>query len=137
VEPHVDGDRVQYVGSIGPTRRDELLGGALALLHPIRFEEPFGLSVVESMACGTPVIAFPRGSMPELIRDGETGALVETVEQAAAAVARLGNVDRLACRRWVEKRFSAARMVDDYLGVYERILGDAAMRSHYADSGES
>ena len=76
VEPHVDGDRVRFVGSVGPAERDRLLGGAAALLHLIDFDEPFGLSVVESMAAGTPVIATPRGSMPELIRDGVTGFLV-------------------------------------------------------------
>lgn len=122
VEPHVDGQSVSYVGPVGPEERDRLLGGAESLLHPIRFEEPFGLSVVEAMACGTPVIAFRRGSMPEVVRDGETGFLVETVEEAVAAVARVGELDRRACRRWVEEGFSQRRMVDGYLDVYSRIL---------------
>lgn len=125
VEPHLDGEHVEYVGSVGPERRDTLLGDALALLHPIAFEEPFGLSVVEAMACGTPVIAFPRGSMPEVICDGETGFLVGTLEEATDAVGRVGSIDRRACRRWVEERFSAARMVDDYLRVYELVLAQA------------
>lgn len=123
VAPHVDGDRVQYLGSAGPQLRDRLLGGALALLHPIRFAEPFGLAVVEAMACGTPVIAFPRGSMPELIRDGETGFLVPGVEQAVEAVRRIPSLDRRRCRREAEERFSSERMVEDYLRVYRRILG--------------
>jgi glycosyltransferase involved in cell wall biosynthesis len=126
VEPHLDGESVSYVGAVGPRERDLLLGGAAALLHPIRFEEPFGLSVVEAMACGTPVIAFRRGSMPEVIEHGVTGFLVETVEEAVAAVARLGELERRACRRWVGKRFSQRRMVHDYLGVYERILSGEA-----------
>ncbi len=123
VAPHVDGDRVQYLGSAGPQLRDRLLGGALALLHPIRFAEPFGLAVVEAMACGTPVIAFPRGSMPELIRDGDTGFLVPGVEEAVDAVKRIPSLDRRRCRREAEERFSSERMVEDYLRVYRRILG--------------
>jgi glycosyltransferase involved in cell wall biosynthesis len=129
VEPHLDGESVSYVGAVGPRERDRLLGGAAALLHPIRFEEPFGLSVVEAMACGTPVVAFRRGSMPELIRHGVTGFLVETVEEAVAAVARLHELERRECRRWVAERFSQRRMVHDYLEVYERILsGDPKAR---------
>ena len=84
VEPHIDGDRVTYLGSVGPERRAEVLGAAAALLHPIAFAEPFGLSVVEAMACGTPVIAYPRGSMPELVTPGVTGFLVDGVQAAAA-----------------------------------------------------
>ena len=122
VQPHLDGDRVQYVGSAGPELRNRLLGGAWALLHPIRFNEPFGLSVVEAMACGTPVVAFERGSMRELIRDGETGLLCRSVDEALARLAEIDSIDRGACRRWVEARFSADRMVEDYLAVYRRIL---------------
>jgi glycosyltransferase involved in cell wall biosynthesis len=129
VEPHIDGQSVSYVGAVGPEERDRLLGRAGALLHPIRFEEPFGLSVVEAMACGTPVIAFRRGSMPEVVRDGVTGFLVDTVDEAVAAVARLGELERRACRRWVGERFSQRRMVHDYLEVYERILsGEPTVR---------
>ena len=111
VEPHLDGLAVRFVGSVGPEERDTLLGGAVALLHLISFEEPFGLSVVESLATGTPVIATSRGSMPELIRDGQTGFIVRDVADAVAAVAALPRVDRSACRRDAEERFSAARMV--------------------------
>lgn len=122
VAPHVDGDRIRYLGSAGPQLRDRLLGGALALLHPIRFAEPFGLSVVEAMACGTPVIAFSRGSMPELLRHGETGFLVSGVEEAVEAVRRIPSLDRRRCRREAEERFSSERMVEDYLRVYRQIL---------------
>jgi glycosyltransferase involved in cell wall biosynthesis len=122
IEPHIDGSAVEYVGSVGPAERDSLLGGAAALLHPILFNEPFGLSVIEAMACGTPVIAFSRGSMPELVHDGENGFLVNDVNEAVAAVGRLPKIRRQDCRRFVEHGFSAARMVDDYIAVYERVL---------------
>jgi glycosyltransferase involved in cell wall biosynthesis len=123
VEPHIDGDRVRYLGSVGPERRAEVLGAAAALLHPIAFPEPLGLSVVEAMACGTPVIAYPLGSMPEVVDPGLTGFLVDGVEQAAAVVDRAAALDRGAIRRVAERRFGAARMVDDYLAVYERLIG--------------
>ncbi len=122
VEPHIDGDRVVYLGSVEPEQRAAVLGSALALLHPIAFAEPFGLSVVESMACGTPVIAYPRGSMPEVVDDGVTGYLVEGIEAAVDAVRRAATLDRATCRGVAERRFSAARMVTDYLAVYAEIL---------------
>ncbi len=123
VAPHIDGERVVYVGSAGPEKRDKLLGGAYALLHLISFDEPFGLSVVEAQACGTPVIAINRGSMPEVIDHGRTGFLCRDLDEAVEALGRVGEIDRRACRRWVEERFSVDRMVDDYVRVYERILG--------------
>lgn len=122
VEPHLDTNGISYVGSVGPEKRDELLRNAHALLHPINFNEPFGLSVVEAMACGTPVIAFNRGSMPELIRNGLNGYLVRTVDDAIDAVGKIDDIDRLACHRFVEENFSIERMVNDYLKVYEQIL---------------
>ena len=125
VQPHIDGERVIYLGSVGPERRAEVLGAAAALLHPIAFPEPFGLSVVEAMACGTPVIAYPRGSMPEVIDAGVTGFLVEGVEAAAAAVPQAAALDRAAIRQVAQRRFAAARMVDDYLAVYRRLLATA------------
>jgi glycosyltransferase involved in cell wall biosynthesis len=122
VEPRVNGERVRYVGPVGPEARGELLGGARALLHLIQFDEPFGFSVVEAMACGTPVVAHPRGSMSEIIRDGANGFLVGTVDEAVAAVHAAAAVDRVAVRASVEHRFDAKRMVDDYLAVYRRIV---------------
>ena len=122
VKPHIDGRTVEYVGSVEPAARDSLLGGGAALLHPILFDEPFGLSVIEAMACGTPVIAFSRGSMPELIRDGENGFLVRDVGEAVTAVGRLPEIRRERCRRFVEEGFSVSRMVNDYITVYERVL---------------
>lgn len=123
VEPHIDGSTVEYLGSVGPAQRQEVLGGALALLHLIHFDEPFGLSVVESMACGTPVIAYGRGSMPEIIRDGVTGFIVDDVNAAVCAVDRIDSLDRRVCRDEVEQRFTSERMAARYLDVYRRILG--------------
>jgi glycosyltransferase involved in cell wall biosynthesis len=122
VEPHIDGDRVTYLGSVGPEQRAEVLGGSAVLLHPVAFAEPFGLSVVESMMCGTPVVAYARGSMSEIVDEGSTGYLVADVEEATAAVDRAAALDRAACRQVAEQRFSAARMVDDYLRVYHEVL---------------
>ena len=123
VEPAIDGDRVRYAGPVGGAQRTEALGNAAALLHLINFDEPFGLSVVEAMACGTPVIAARRGSMPELIVDGVTGFLVDTAEEAVAAVSRLGEIDRAACRARVAERFSVERMADRYIQLYRTLAG--------------
>jgi glycosyltransferase involved in cell wall biosynthesis len=124
VAPHVDGDRVRYLGSVGPAERAEILGAATCLLHPIAFAEPFGLSVVESMLCGTPVVAYARGSMPELVDEGVTGVLAHGVDSAVAGVKRAVGFDRGACRQTAERRFSADRMVDDYIEVYDSVLHD-------------
>jgi glycosyltransferase involved in cell wall biosynthesis len=122
VAPYVDGDKVEYLGSVGPAQRADVLSRALALLHLISFDEPFGLSIVESMACGTPVIAFGRGSIPEIIKHAETGYIVGNLEDAVDAVDAAHSLDRFACRQDVEKRFSKARMANDYVRVYEQIL---------------
>jgi glycosyltransferase involved in cell wall biosynthesis len=122
VAPHVDGEQVRFLGPVGADRRADVLGGAAALLHLIGFDEPFGLSVVEAMACGTPVIAFRRGSMPELIDEGRTGFLVDTTEQAVAAVAPAGRVDRRAIRSVAVARFGVDRMVGEYLAAYGKLL---------------
>jgi glycosyltransferase involved in cell wall biosynthesis len=122
VAPHVDGVNVSYVGPVGPQERDALLGGARALLHLISFAEPFGLSVVEALATGTPVVATPLGSMPEIVRDGVTGWLVADADQAAFAVSRLQLIDRHACRADAISRFGSDRMIEAHLTVFERVL---------------
>ena len=121
VRPHLDDDRVRYLGPVGPVERDRLLGAADALLHLVRFAEPFGLAMVEAMACGTPVVATPLGAVPEVVADGRTGHLVADVDGAVEAVGRLGELSRADCRAHVEERFTVDRMVDGYLDVYERL----------------
>ncbi|USU13593.1 glycosyltransferase family 4 protein [Sphingomonadaceae bacterium OTU29THOMA1] len=116
-------DRITHPGAVGGDDRTRALGSAAALLHLINFDEPFGLSVIEAMACGTPVIAIDRGSMPELIEHGVTGFLVNSVDEAIAAVARLPEIDRAACRAAVAERFSVERMADRYIALYETIIG--------------
>lgn len=122
VLPHVDGDRVRHVGPVGPAERDRLLGGAVALLHLIGFDEPFGLSVVESMAAGTPVVAFRRGSMPELVTPGLTGVLVDDVPGAVAAVGAAATLDRASCRQQARARFGSDRMVTEYERLFTRVV---------------
>jgi glycosyltransferase involved in cell wall biosynthesis len=126
VEPQLDGERIVFHGPVGGAARTRALGGTKALLHLIGFDEPFGLSVIEAMACGTPVIAYARGSMPELIEHGVTGFLIDTFDEAVEAIGRIGEIDRAACRRSVEQRFTVERMADAYLRLYQRILGTAA-----------
>jgi glycosyltransferase involved in cell wall biosynthesis len=128
VQPHVDGKQVNYVGPVGPRERNGLLGGARALLHLISFAEPFGLSVVEALATGTPVIATPLGSMPELLRDGTTGFLVPEVNAAVGAVVKVLSLDRADCRAEAVSRFSADRMIDDYLALFARIVSAKSPR---------
>ncbi|MEP9401124.1 glycosyltransferase family 4 protein [Sphingomonas sp. VNH70] len=122
VEPHIDGTSVVYHGAVGGKRRTDMLGQARALLHLIGFDEPFGLSVIEAMACGTPVIAYNRGSMPELIEDGVNGFLVDTLDEAIAAIGQVGAIDRAACRARVAERFSVEAMAEAYHGLYRSIL---------------
>lgn len=122
VAPHLDDQQVRYVGPIGPEGRSTILGGAAALLHLISFEEPFGFSVVEAMACGTPVIAFRRGAMPELIDHGVTGFLVDDAAQAIRAVALAGTLDRSQIRQQAVVHFGRDRMVEEYLAAYTLLV---------------
>lgn len=128
VAPFVDEDSVLYVGNSGPERRNELLGGAAALLHPINFEEPFGLSVAEAMLCGTPVIAFAKGSMPELIEHRKTGFLVQTIAEAVHAVNQLTQIDRTYTAERATRLFSRKQMVEAYVRVYESVLARRSVR---------
>ena len=123
VAPALDGRDVIYRGPLGGEARTNALGSAGALLHLVNFDEPFGLSVVEALACGTPVIAANRGSMPELIDHGVTGFLVNSVDEAVAAIGRIGDLDRAACRAAVSARFTVDRMADRYLELYRRLVG--------------
>ena len=123
VLPHVDGTQVVWEGALGGEARLDALSGAYAMLHLIGFDEPFGLSVAEALACGTPVIAYRRGSMPQLIRDGVTGFVVDTLGEAVAAIGRVGEIDRAACRADVAARFGVERMAAQYEAVYRGVLG--------------
>jgi glycosyltransferase involved in cell wall biosynthesis len=125
VSPAVDGKSIHYHGVVGGKERLAALGNARALLHLINFDEPFGLSVIEAMACGTPVIAMRRGSMPELIEHGVTGFLVDNVQETSAAIEAVDRIDRSAVRQAVVERFSIARMADAYIALYNRILSSS------------
>jgi glycosyltransferase involved in cell wall biosynthesis len=121
IEPYLS-EEIVYLGNAEPGKRSELLKNAYALLHPINFNEPFGMSVAEAMLCGTPVIAFNRGSMSELIKDRETGFLVKNVDEAVCAVEDVKRLNRLDCSEWSRSKFSCDKMVRDYLSLYEQIL---------------
>jgi glycosyltransferase involved in cell wall biosynthesis len=122
VFPYINDDTVKYLGNVGPEQRNEILGSASALLHPIAFDEPFGLSVAEAMLCGTPVIAFNRGAMKELIVEGESGYLLNNIEEAAAAVGNIDIIGRGNCRRYAAEKFSSQLMADRYISLYKKIL---------------
>jgi glycosyltransferase involved in cell wall biosynthesis len=122
VEPHIDGDAVQFLGHVKGKARDALVGGALALVHLTTRPERFGLTLIEAMACGTPVLGARMGSLPEIVVDGVTGFLCDDVGEALARVPRLAGLDRRACRARVESTFTVERMVDRYLGAYADAL---------------
>ena len=128
--PEVDGTTISYVGSVDEGRLDGILGGALALLFPVRTDVPFCLNVLEAMACGTPVIAGARGCLPDLVDNGKTGFLVGDLEEAVEAVAKAGGLDRAACRARVEERFSAAGAVEAYLDLYARVVSRQKREDH-------
>ncbi|MBI2760493.1 MAG: glycosyltransferase family 4 protein [Chloroflexi bacterium] len=125
VAPLIDNDRVVFLGEAGGQLKRELYRDARALLMPLQWDEPFGLVIVEAMACGTPVIAFPRGAAPELVLDGQTGFLVRDVDAMVESIARLPEIDSFRCRLHVEQRFDAGVMTDGYLALYHRILDQA------------
>ena len=122
IKPLLDGPLVEYVGEICEEEKKEFLGNALSLIFPINWEEPFGLVLIESMACGTPVIAFRRGSVPEVIGEGVSGFIVDDVEGAVRATSRIGSLSRAGCRRYFEEKFLVSRMAADYLGIYQELV---------------
>jgi len=143
IRPLLDHPLVEFIGEIGEKEKVDLLGNAYALLFPIDWVEPFGIVMIEAMACGTPVIAFRRGSVAEVIDDGVTGFIVDGIEESLQALDKVQDFDRERCRKVFEERFSAARMAGDYLKIYERLieakgrtrpqrLGEAAKRSDLA-----
>jgi glycosyltransferase involved in cell wall biosynthesis len=122
VLPHVDGEQIQYVGEADYQRKRELMAAAHCLLAPITWPEPFGLFMIEAMACGTPVVAFDRGAAPEVIRHRKTGFVVDNMEQMVEAIEEAAQIDPLRCREHVEREFSASRMVNEYIRAYTSIL---------------
>jgi glycosyltransferase involved in cell wall biosynthesis len=126
VEPHIDGRAVRYVEEVGGKDKRDLFAGAAALLMPIRWPEPFGMVMVEAMACGTPVIAFPEGSAPEVVRDGTSGFIVDDEAAMADAVGRLGELDPARVRGWVEEQFDTDVVTRAYEGAYRQVIEAAA-----------
>jgi glycosyltransferase involved in cell wall biosynthesis len=124
IKPLLDDTCIDFVGEINEDQKQEFLANAYALLFPIDWPEPFGLVAIEAMGCGTPVVAYRNGSVPELIEDGLTGFIVENVEQAAEAVSNITQIERRRCRARFEERFSATRMARDYVAIYERLIND-------------
>jgi glycosyltransferase involved in cell wall biosynthesis len=122
IRPLLDDSGVEFVGEIGDSEKSGFLGGAMALLTPVQWPEPFGLVMIEAMACGTPVIGYARGSVPEIVEQGVTGFIVSGVRQAVEAVRAVAAISRQRCRDHFVRRFSAARMCEDYIGVYSRLL---------------
>jgi glycosyltransferase involved in cell wall biosynthesis len=122
IKPRLGGP-IEYIGPVSPKERDELLSNALASLHLVTVPEPFGLTIVESQATGTPVIGIGLGSVPEVIKHGETGFVVDNIDEAVGAIRKIESIDRKKCRVWVEQRFTKEKMVEGYLAAYKKILG--------------
>ena len=122
IKPLIDGKKIQFVGASDFPKKIELFRNAKAFLFPVKRPEPFGLVVIEAMACGTPVIAFRQGSMPELIQDGKTGFLVNSVEEACQVIKKVEKIKRIDCRKWIEENFNLRRMVNRYEKLYKKIL---------------
>jgi glycosyltransferase involved in cell wall biosynthesis len=128
IEPLLHDPLVEYIGEIGDDDKDEFLGNAQALLFPIDWPEPFGIVMIEAMACGTPVIAYSSGSVPEVMEQGRTGFVVRELDDAVEAVRRVPQLSRARCREVFEERFTAARMAHDYLEVYAQLMAEPALR---------
>ena len=123
IKPRIKAPMIEYIGEINDAEKSEFLGGALAMLFPIDWAEPFGLAMIEALACGTPVITRPCGSVPEVMKPGVSGFVASEVDQLVAAVGKIDSISRAGCRRYFEERFTTERMVDDYERVYQRVMG--------------
>ena len=130
VAPHLDG-AIEFVGEVGGRDKDEFLGAAIALINPIDWDEPFGLNMIESLACGTPVVATPRGSVPEIVEHGRTGFVASTVVELAEAAQAATTLDRAACRHTAEQRFSAARMATEHAVLYDGLVAPPLVRLNH------
>jgi glycosyltransferase involved in cell wall biosynthesis len=138
IEPLLSQPGIEYIGEIADSEKNDFLGRAIALLFPIGWEEPFGLVMIESMACGTPVVAWPRGSVREIVDAGVTGYIVTSVDEGAEAVTAIRRLDRGACRQTFDRRFTAERMARDYLRIYRQLTGGAVamIADELEDEGE-
>jgi glycosyltransferase involved in cell wall biosynthesis len=124
VSPLIDGKQIEYIGEIGPKEKSDFLKNAQGLLAPIQWEEPFGLFFVEAMACGTPVIACQRGSVPEIVEDGKNGFIINTIEEGVVATKKISRINRADCRNHIEKKFTEKTMTDNYEKIYKKILSN-------------
>ena len=122
VKPHVDGEQITFVGEVSLTEKWNLFSKAKAFLFPIQWPEPFGMVMIEAMAAGTPVIAFPEGSVPEVVEDGRTGYLVKNADEMVEALGRLDELDPAACREYVQEKFSVSKCADSYEQVFRQVL---------------
>jgi glycosyltransferase involved in cell wall biosynthesis len=126
IKPLLENPLIEFIGEIGNTEKNDFLGNAMALLFPVQWPEPFGLVMIEAMACGTPVIAFPHGSVPQVMKHGVSGFIVRDIESAARAVNNIDSIDRKSCRRHFEQHFTSARMARDYLKIYRQMVSGEA-----------
>jgi glycosyltransferase involved in cell wall biosynthesis len=126
IVPEIGRDGVEYVGPVDDAQKDKLLGGARSMLVPIRWNEPFGIVFAESLACGTPVISCPTGALPEIVRQGVDGFLIQSIEEGCAAVGKLGTIDRATCRQRAVEHFSADAVLARYLELYARLVARKA-----------
>ena len=122
IEPLLEGDFVEFLGEVDDVQKQELIGNAMALIHPVEFPEPFGIVMIEAMACGTPIVGFRTGSIPEVVDEGVTGFVVDDIDSAVKALAKVKQLNRKEIRRVFEKRFTSARMANDYLAIYDRLI---------------
>lgn len=136
IQPHLT-DKIRYLGEVDEQERNELMKKALCLVHPTVYQEPFGLTLIEAMACGVPVVAFDRGSIPEIVENGKTGFVVKNVEQMVAAIANIGKIDREYCRAYALANFNASRMADGYEDMYQRALNNAFLGQPLPFLGDS
>jgi glycosyltransferase involved in cell wall biosynthesis len=136
IAPLLEHDHVEFIGEVNEREKNELLGHAYALLFPIEWPEPFGLVMIEAMACGTPVVAYRRGSVPEVLEDGVTGVVCQGLDDAVSAIPRIAHLSRRDCRRVFLERFSAARMAHDYAAIYKRLLRDSAQANRGREVGQ-
>ncbi len=124
VKPKIDGKKIKYIGEVGPAKKNELLGNAKAVLFPTKWEEAFGFVMIEAMACGTPVIAFNKGSVPEVIKHNKTGFIVKNEKEMVEAIEKIDKINRADCRKHIENNFTVEKMVDGYERIYGKIIGN-------------